>query len=190
MSRHRRIIAFTGCAGAGKDTCCDYLVQQHGFKKLSFAEPLREALLALDPWVYCCIPGRPYARLSDLVGPLGWDTCKRDLPDVRQYLQKLGTEVGRQIIGDRCWVDIAQRKLLKEPDQDFAISDMRFPNEVDLVDQFGGYKIIVERPGCEPSNGHVSDTGVRSLPVDETFANHLLDTSELGPFLDGVLARI
>ena len=36
------VIGFLGKKGTGKDTCADYLVENHAFEKLSFAGPLKE----------------------------------------------------------------------------------------------------------------------------------------------------
>ncbi len=38
----KTIIAFCGLAGSGKDTAANYLVEEHGFKKASFAAPLKQ----------------------------------------------------------------------------------------------------------------------------------------------------
>ena len=43
------IVGLSGYARSGKDTIADYLVENHGFIKLSFATPMRQALYNLDP---------------------------------------------------------------------------------------------------------------------------------------------
>lgn len=40
-----RDIAFMGHARSGKDTAGRYLVENHGFRRVSFADPVRESLL-------------------------------------------------------------------------------------------------------------------------------------------------
>ena len=38
------IIGFLGKSGSGKDTCCDYLVRNYGYTKMTFAKPLKDAV--------------------------------------------------------------------------------------------------------------------------------------------------
>ena len=45
------IIGLSGYAQVGKDTVANYLVEKYGFVKVSFADPIREALYKLDPKV-------------------------------------------------------------------------------------------------------------------------------------------
>lgn len=39
-----KVIAISGWKGSGKDTAADHLVNVHGYKKLSFAEPLKQSV--------------------------------------------------------------------------------------------------------------------------------------------------
>src|SRR4051812_46597071 len=91
--------AFYGGPGAGKTTCPEYLVSQHGLKKLSFAEPLKQIAVML------------------------WgDEAFKD----RGKLQKLGTML-REIDED-VWVNPLLRKV-EESDAPIVVDDCRFPNE-------------------------------------------------------------
>ena len=45
------IIGISGYATAGKDTIGEILVENHGFRRIAFADKLREVLLALNPIV-------------------------------------------------------------------------------------------------------------------------------------------
>lgn len=38
------IVAVSGWKGSGKDTASDYLIEKHGFKKISFASPLKDTV--------------------------------------------------------------------------------------------------------------------------------------------------
>ena len=44
------ILGITGLIGSGKDTIADYLIRFHGFKKLSYAEPLKDSVAAVFGW--------------------------------------------------------------------------------------------------------------------------------------------
>ena len=43
------IVALSGYAGSGKDSVADVFVQDYGFTKLAFAQPIKDALWALNP---------------------------------------------------------------------------------------------------------------------------------------------
>ena len=45
------IIGITGLISSGKDTAADYLIRFHGFKKLSYAGPLKDCVSAIFGWV-------------------------------------------------------------------------------------------------------------------------------------------
>lgn len=143
------IIGLMGYAQSGKDTVAAQLVAEHGFERIAFADTLRDCLYALNPWIKS-VP------LQRLVNSNGWDATKRDA-EVRGLLQRLGTEVGRNILGDSIWVDTALRKV---KDGDYVISDVRFPNEYFAISERGGRLLRIKRPGTEPINAHPSETAL------------------------------
>lgn len=169
----KKLIGFTGYARSGKDTAAGFLCSELGYSRVAFADALREMALAVD----CYVDMRPdFAvgepkprRLSELVDELGWESAKK-FPDVRRLLQRLGTEAGREILGDTVWIDLAVGKAAKITGP-VVVSDVRFPNEVDAIHANGGIVVRVERPGCEPALGHVSDAGQGELDVDVTITN-------------------
>lgn len=148
----RRVIAvgISGFATSGKDTIADYLVSNYDFKKISFAEPIRQSLLELNP-----IISSNGLFLKDIIDDIGWTLAKLQYPSVRTLLQKFGTEVGRNLFGDNCWIDLAAKSIGSA--KRIVFSDVRFENEMDLVNSFNSYLIKVVRPGVLSVNSHVSD---------------------------------
>lgn len=143
------LIGLVGKAGAGKDTVADYLIAAHGFEKLSFAAALKAAVLALNPKVgfgppIDGSPAQQVFRVADVVARDGWDTAKREIPEVRRLLQVMGTEVGRQILGENVWVGLVARQI--EPRKNYVITDVRFPNEVQFVRSLVGTVVQITRP--------------------------------------------
>jgi hypothetical protein len=138
------IVGLCGLAGSGKDSVAEVLEAKLGFKRASFAEDIRNALYTLNP-----IIGRRCffwtVRLQDAVDRLGWDVAKRRYPEIRRLMQVLGTEVGREQFGQRFWLDRTFSHF--GIDDDVAISDVRMQNEVDAIQESGGFIIWVKRPG-------------------------------------------
>jgi hypothetical protein len=133
------LIALTGAARAGKDSVADRLVERHGFTKISFAAPLKQALRATDP-ILGFHPYKPgeLVRLSEALANETEDAIKQLFPEYRRLLEKLGTE-GIRAIDDSFWVDAALRQVDEdalEHEARFVFPDARFWNEVDAVRSF------------------------------------------------------
>lgn len=168
------VIGFTGFAQSGKDTAAKFLMEL-GYERLSFADALRDALYVLNPKVsegydgwndgdsYFC------HRVKDIVDSKGWERAKVEHPEIRQLLQRLGTEVGRAQFGENFWVDRVTSQF--KPGGRYVITDVRFPNEEKAVHDHGGIVCRIVRPGFGAVNSHVSDTGIDSLFVDIVIPN-------------------
>jgi len=164
-----RIIGLTGFAGSGKDEAAKVLIKEFGFKRVAFADPMRDALYKLDPIVgYRSLSGQ-MVSVRDLVDKEGWDNAKRDHPEIRRLLQVFGTECGREIHGENCWVDAAFRQV--EYPHDYVFTDVRFPNEAERIHGEGGMVLNIHRPGVASVNGHISDKGLPSELIDCTLCN-------------------
>lgn len=164
-----RILGVAGKKRAGKDTIANYLVEQHGFVKMAFADAVREAALGLDPIVSAAtIAGslRTY-RLSDFVRDQGWEQAKEH-PEVRRSLQRMGTEAIRKLDED-FWLNVTMKKALAHGER-VVISDVRFPNEAAEIQNYG-MLIRVSRPGLTYTDTHVSEIALDDWPYDEVFEN-------------------
>lgn len=156
------IVGLNGAAGAGKDTFAGFLVENEGYRRFSFADAVREAALSINPvletvWEADLERENPkirYYRLDEAVEQYGWDKAKRELPEVRRLLQVIGTEMGRQILGINCWVDIVRDQIFSQS-QDAVITDLRFPNEAEFVHDYNGKIVSIVRP----YNPHAISTG-------------------------------
>jgi hypothetical protein len=178
-----QLIGLSGFAQVGKDEVANILVKEKGFTRIALADPIREALYALDPMLTADSYGRPF-RLQEVINDLGWDSAKTDIPEVRRLLQVLGTEVGRKLLGEHVWLDLAYKKLVR-PGR-YVITDVRFAGEADAVRAWGGSLVKIVRPGSGPVNAHISDEG---LP-DSTFDRVLLNDRSLVELRDRVLQMV
>lgn len=149
----RKLIAFTGPPGSGKDECATAMCQM-GWYRLAFADPVRTGLLALNPLIPYMLG---HSRLRYVVGEIGWEAAKK-IPEVRELLQRYGTEAGRDIHGHECWISLAEDKLFDMPRSAcVAITDLRLDNEWQMVKRYQGIVAYVERPGYEAVNNHSSE---------------------------------
>jgi hypothetical protein len=164
------IVGITGHKQAGKSTVGAFLTEHFGFKVMGFADPLKQMLLALDPIIPTdgeCILGY-YPRIWDLVELHGMDTAKELYPEIRRLLQRLGTEAGREVLGESVWVKALFSRI--DPAADIAITDVRFTNEADAVWRDGGLVIKVSRPGYD-GDDHASERDIDYIAADYHIPN-------------------
>ena len=137
----RRILAFySPYPGAGKSTAGRWAARRMGAREISFAIPLRNAVgdMIMYP-VYSPYPLFFSPEDKEKVIPhLGvtW----------REMMIAFG-QAGRQLHPD-LWVRMLERRL-KAENVDFVVSDLRFPNEYDLMRRFGARIVRIENPGRE-----------------------------------------
>lgn len=160
-------IALFGFAGSGKDTVADRLVSEHGYKRISFADPLKDMALTVDPIVgqFCDEYGHDIeaTRLSEVISEHGWDEAKRRFPEVRRFLQHLGQ--AQRAIDEDYWLNIA-REAIDGADLDtpIVVTDVRYENEYKALARRQFLMVRVTRPGVGPANDHISEDVDRLEP--------------------------
>lgn len=168
-----RLIGFSGYARAGKDTAVQVL-HTEGYQRVAFADIMREFALRLNPIVgpHFGQEDMDYKRLNGVVEDYGWDGYKQTKysDEIRGLLQRLGTDCGRELLGDNIWVDSAFKNL--DPDGRYAFADCRFVNEANAIRERGGLVIRIERPGIGPANAHPSETSLDGYDFDHVVQNN------------------
>lgn len=142
----KKIIGICGLAGSGKDTIGDALVNNlPNWEKVSFASHLKDVTALLFGF-----------DRKMLAGETPEDRAIREQPDKfwsekmgkdftpRYALQYLGTNLLRNQLHQNIWVDCLERKIL-ESDKNVVITDVRFPNEINMIRNIGGEIWRVER---------------------------------------------
>ncbi len=173
MTVTRHVIGLSGYAGVGKDTVARICAARFRFERLAFADGVREALLAVDPIVALPSPdnlSRSHARLAEVVEAFGWEQAKREIPEVRRLQQRVGTDMGRDQLGEDVWVDRALTKLASLGER-VVVTDVRFPNEAHALREIGAHVVRITRPGFGPLNGHVSEIALDGWKYDAVLDN-------------------
>jgi hypothetical protein len=146
MQESKKIISISGLIGSGKDTIADLLVTYHGFKRLSFASSLKDAVSAVFGWDREMLEGttKSSREWREQVDP--WWAARLDMPHLtpRWILQYWGTDVCRNHFHDSIWIASVEHKLLSSKDN-IVITDSRFVNELDAVKRAGGITLRVTR---------------------------------------------
>jgi hypothetical protein len=114
--------------GVGKDTVANRLVDKHGFTRMSFADPLKEACRIIFHFSDAQLYGDKKEVMDNRWGKTP-----------RQILQMMGTDAVRNIIDREVWVKSLQIKIdtmvRANPGKQLkiAVPDVRFPNEADAI---------------------------------------------------------
>ena len=144
------IIGICGFQGSGKDTVADYLVNTHGFRRISFAGALKDAVAAIFGWDRELLEGRTRHSREWREQVDTWWQDKLNMPELtpRLVLQQWGTEVCRASFHDDIWIKSVEHRLMNTTDN-VVISDVRFPNEINSIKNSGGIVVRTHR-GQDP----------------------------------------
>ena len=140
------ILGVTGLIGSGKDTIADYLVTTHGFKRVSFAASLKDAVSSVFGWDREMLEGTTKASRAWREEVDEWWSERLAMPELtpRWVLQHWGTDVLRNHFHTDIWVASVENKLRQTKDN-VVITDCRFANEVNAIKAAGGVTCRVIR---------------------------------------------
>lgn len=183
------IIVVSGQSGAGKDTIADFLVQDYGFIKISFADPLKRFCMEVFDWTPEQLWGPSENRNK---ADERYTRSSGENLSPRWALQKLGADWGRE-----CWPEVwanyviktydklnsgafeydpkigvypsVNDKRLKPKTRNIVIADCRYKNEMELLKERGVF-IRVKRPVSylgELESNHSSEKEQKEISDDE-----------------------
>lgn len=171
------VIGFAGRLRSGKTEAANILVDG-GFEKMSFAYPLKKfvsefLMISMEElndrkngvigdtdyvWTY----DKQFERMQNMTGVPAYFfkeklNCKV-IHGVRKILQVMGTDVLRAYDND--WHVKEVRKLI-DPKKNYVFDDVRFPNEVSMIREFGGKVWFVVRNKTDNIINHSSEVSLR-----------------------------
>jgi adenylate kinase family enzyme len=151
---NKQIITISGPIGSGKDTIAQYLEEYHGFTKLSFAGPLKDAAAAVFGWDREMVEGTTAEnRAKREAADSYWTQCLEDRlgqeVTPRFILQWMGTELFRNHLHRNIWV-LSMLKRVENYDK-VVITDARFLNELSAIRDIKGYSVTQLNVWRKPS---------------------------------------
>ncbi|RTK93307.1 MAG: hypothetical protein EKK64_10380 [Neisseriaceae bacterium] len=197
------IFGISGRKNTGKTTLSERLIER-GFKRASFATPLKEYVAKLFNWEI----GSLYTQQGKeelLDNPVFWNKqiCDKleDLAQInlnftdevkfctrRDALQYIGTDVLRDADPEFHVKKFAEKFI----DGDYVVDDVRFLNEVDTLKKMNGVCVHIIRPYNWVYSNHDSEISVSRKDVDYVVLN---DSSQhkmvrkFDMFLDGLFSK-
>lgn len=170
VARHNTMVEIIGLAGrkrVGKDSAAEYLVRHYGYTRLAFADPLKVAVAGLfgismeevemiknNSSITLVVGGRKHLEISG-----------------REFLQRFGTEMGREIFGRYFWVS-QWEKALNEEMLPVVTPDVRFVEEAEAIRKRGGIVVEIVRSGVQDNDSHLSEQPLPKKLVDVVVANN------------------
>ena len=165
------IIAICGAKRSGKDVLAKYIVATRGFKKLSFAEPLKKAV-------------RELFNFNDIQVGIDEENAVGDEKEIiderwgispRKALQFFGTEIMQHTIDELIpntnrgfLADILLSRIsdvASDTCNNYVISDLRFLHEYNKLKSSAKIRNIVER------DTHISEKEYIDIPYDVEIVN-------------------
>lgn len=174
-------VALMGRARAGKDSVGATLQQRYCYTRVSFADPLKDMALQVDPIIVSEEDRLDYGggplRLAEIVRSAGWENAKDEHPEVRRILQNVGQTVREH--DEDFWLRIALAKIEVAAGwgMPVVVTDVRYPNEYAALVVAGFKMVRVVRPSrrsailAEAGIAHESETAIEDYKADVKILN-------------------
>ena len=142
------VIGLVGFIGSGKDTVAKMLVGEDCVQD-SFASPLKDLCASIFGWERSLLEGDTIESRDFRETPDVFWTRKLNIDHFtpRLALQLLGTEVMRNHFDEDIWLNSLEYRIRKlhKAEKCVVVSDARFRNELQLIQQMNGVVIWVQR---------------------------------------------
>ena len=143
------VIGFVGFIGSGKGTAGDILCER-GYIKESFAKGVKDVAAQMFGWKRHLLEGdtEESRQFRENPDPFWSDRFGRPFTP-REALQKMGTEVGRDVFHQDFWI-LQMENRLRFHDDPIVVTDVRFPNEIEWIRKVGGKVFEIQRGSTPP----------------------------------------
>ena len=163
-----RLIGLVGKAGSGKDTLADEIAAD-GWEKVAFADSLKR--MCID---YLGLShDDAYTQEGKMRMNPHWGMTNRTI------LQKVGTDAMRNGFDKDVWVKILQIRIRRMLDEGrkVVITDCRFDNEAQMVEDMGGLVVEVVRDSQSKNLSSVEQQHASEEPVSRRYVAFTVDNN-------------
>lgn len=154
------LIGLVGKKRSGKDTVYSYINEFVPAYRMAFADPLKESvceLLGISREGLEILKEQTEIRIGLNIEPKFNPEIQILNLNMREFLQRYGTEAHRNVFGTNFWVDAVLPDDFYHEDYMCVVTDCRFDNEVNRIRYLGGKIVKVERPSVVTTDIHASE---------------------------------
>jgi hypothetical protein len=169
------LIGVCGQKHNGKDKTAEYLVKNHSYVQVGFADPIKDGLMKMFDLSW----EQVYGDLKEVIDSRYGITPRKLMQitggdlyqvDIHKYLDKGEFPFGRKI-----WVRVFelwyQKQLIDNPTVKVVINDLRHVHEAEYIKEIGGVIWKVKRPSVKSNDTHLSENEIDLIVEDELIIN-------------------
>lgn len=155
------IALYSSTMQSGKTEIAKYLERKYNFKKMKFAFGIKQMIYVfISPFVLDAKEYIEGSKKNEIIPVIG---------KTSRYLQQtLGSEWGRDLVGNDIWINCLDARRPKN--KDVVIDDMRFENEFEYIKNNNGICIKVVT-GSHKTVDHRSENRLNNFEFDYVIYN-------------------
>ena len=150
----QKVISISGLIGSGKNTVANLICELSpnlNFQRISFAARLKDTIATLFHYDRDLLEGnsvlsREWRETQD---SYWYNKSDGKIKSPRWILQQFGVEI-KKLFCEDFWASIVENEILNHLNQNFILTDTRFPDEIEMLKKHNTFFIEVKR-GVQPS---------------------------------------
>ena len=150
----QKVISISGLIGSGKNTVANLICELSpnlNFQRISFASRLKDTMATLFHYDRDLLEGssvlsREWRETQD---SYWYNKSNGKIKSPRWILQQFGVEI-KKLCCEDFWASIVENEILNHLNQNFILTDTRFPDEIEMLKKHNTFFIEVKR-GVQPS---------------------------------------
>lgn len=145
----QKVISISGLIGSGKNTVANLICELSpnlNFQRISFAARLKDTIATLFHYDRDLLEGgsvlsREWRETQD---SYWYNKSNGKIKSPRWILQQFGVEI-KKLFCEDFWASIVENEILNHLNQNFILTDTRFPDEIEMLKKHNAFFIEVKR---------------------------------------------